>query len=174
MALGDPTSDLSWLMAVKPTVNNTINANANNMNANNTTLSGSTLPCGCYSGPWWGVTPPPRCAQHSTTFTPPIVPLGPFDPSSPPFLPQILPQTPGTLDLTEWTRILSGGSTATPLQTELRLNELEKFVLLEAEKAMTANEHAAHDVWQMVLEQLGLLRQLIIKARAVKTIEPTK
>lgn len=26
--------------------------------------AGSYAPCGCYTGPWWGVQPPPQCAEH--------------------------------------------------------------------------------------------------------------
>lgn len=32
------------------------------------------LPCGCHIGPWWGVTPPPRCPAHENggKINPPI------------------------------------------------------------------------------------------------------
>lgn len=27
------------------------------------------VPCGCYTGAWWGVTPPPRCSVHAESAT---------------------------------------------------------------------------------------------------------
>jgi hypothetical protein len=114
------------------------------------------LNCGCWTGPYHSVMPPPRCAQHSggtwtQTWTEPSLPE-------------------------DWVDILRGAAPGTsagkltiaePPSIETRLAEVADRIkqLVSVERD---DNPAVADAWQLALDQLRQLQTAVVRARTVE------
>lgn len=107
----------------------------------------SNLDCGCWTGPWWGINPPPKCDYHSGRS-------------------QRWPVDHG------WTRTAAVTSTSTDATKFIPVNDLDKlYAALKKLIATTAidaeGNPALHDAWQLALQALDPVRAAIERARQV-------
>lgn len=107
------------------------------------------LECGCWTGAWWGITPPPRCDYHSGRT-------------------RVRNRDTGTWTEHSDYRI----TTTTPVDMSKYVGTYDLNAMLNAcEKFIAAcvidcrPNPAAHDAWQLALECLEPLRAAIERAR---------
>jgi len=112
----------------------------------------SYLSCGCWTGPWWSVDPPPTCDAHRFGIT-----AGRF--------PVNQPIDYGTITTTT---IPIAQSATTP---ESAIADLIRAIAAAAGEADAAGEIAQHDAWQMALNAARRVRELIADARAAQSKE---
>lgn len=126
-------------------------------------INSNTLPCGCYTGVWMGVTPPPRCPQHSGE-------VGVVHPWTDTVTGTRL--LPGVeTDFTKiFERALARTANHAPILAQNHIHALGEWIgkNLGASAAKGDDGIAEHDCWQMALRALQDLRKAIALAEATK------
>src|SRR5687767_8126693 len=99
----------------------------------------STLECGCWTGPWWGINPPPQCYEHQYGSSSNRITVTRT-------VKRYVPEPAPTV--------------ATPPPDEL-IDTVHAGILREAATAIESGNPAAHDAWQLVLQHIEPLRAAI-------------